>query len=61
MSYSKSLYSLLTRPKADSELRNLVYGLARIPSGEAVSFYRRPIFAAALVAAVFVLLNIIFW
>jgi SSS family solute:Na+ symporter len=55
------LISLLTRPKADSELRNLVYGLARIPSDEAVSFYRRPIFAAALVAAVFVLLNIIFW
>jgi SSS family solute:Na+ symporter len=55
------LVSLVTRPKPDSELQNLVYGLARIPSGEAVPFYRRPIFAAVLVAAVFVLLNVIFW
>jgi SSS family solute:Na+ symporter len=55
------LVSLVTRPKPDSELQNLVYGLALIPSGEAVPFYRRPIFAAALVAAVFVILNVIFW
>jgi hypothetical protein len=32
-----------------------------MPSGEAVPFYRRPIFAAALVAAVFVGLNVLFW
>jgi solute:Na+ symporter, SSS family len=55
------LVSLVTRPKPDSELQNLVYGQDQIPSGEAVPFYRRPIFAAVLVAAVFVLLNVIFW
>ncbi len=55
------LVSLVTRPKPDSELQNLVYGLTRIPSDGAVPFYRRPIFAAALVAAVFVILNVIFW
>jgi SSS family solute:Na+ symporter len=55
------LVSLATKPKPDSELQNLVYGLTRIPSDGAVPFYRRPIFAAALVGAVFVLLNIIFW
>jgi SSS family solute:Na+ symporter len=55
------LVSLVTRAKPDSELHNLVYGLALIPSAEAVPFYRRPIFAAALVALVFVVLNVIFW
>jgi SSS family solute:Na+ symporter len=53
--------SLATKPKPDSELKNLVYGLALIPSDDVVPLYRRPIFAAALVAAVLVLLNIIFW
>jgi len=55
------LVSLVTKPKPYSELKNLVYGLALMPSGEAVPFYRRPIFAAALVAAVFVGLNVLFW
>jgi SSS family solute:Na+ symporter len=55
------LVSLATRPKPDSELRNLVYGLALIPSDDVVPLYRRPIFAAALVAAALVGLNIVFW
>ncbi len=55
------LVSLVTTPKPVSELRNLVYGLTSMPSEEAVPLYRRPIFAAALVAAVFVVLNLIFW
>jgi SSS family solute:Na+ symporter len=55
------LVSLVTRPKPDSELRNLVYGLALIPSDDVVPLYRRPIFAAALVAAVLVGLNVVFW
>jgi SSS family solute:Na+ symporter len=55
------LVSLVTRPKPDSELRNLVYGLALMPSDDAVPLYRQPIFAAALVAAMLVLLNVIFW
>jgi SSS family solute:Na+ symporter len=55
------LVSLATKPRPDSELRGLVYGLVVLPSDGVVPFYRRPIFAAALVAAVFVILNIIFW
>ena len=55
------LVSLATTPKPDSELRNLVYGLSEMPPGAVVPFYRRPLFAAALVAAVFAGLNILFW
>jgi SSS family solute:Na+ symporter len=55
------LVSLFTRPKPDAELEGLVYGFASMPAERAVPFYRRPIFAAALVAAVFVYLNVIFW
>jgi SSS family solute:Na+ symporter len=55
------LVSLVTRPKPDSELRNLVYGLSPMPSDGVVPWYRRPIFAAALVAAAFVGLNLLFW
>jgi len=53
--------SLVTKPKAASELRGLVYGLSALPSEDAVPVYRRPVFAAALVAAVFVFLNVVFW
>ena len=55
------LVSLVTRPRAASELQGLVYGLAPLPSEGVVPIYRRPIFAAALVAAIFVCLNLIFW
>ena len=55
------LVSLVTKPKPDSELRDLVYGLAPLPFEPAVPFYRRPIFGAAIVAAAFVCLTLIFW
>ena len=55
------LISLVTIPKPDSELQGLVYGLSPLPSEEAVRFYRRPIFGAAIVAAVFICLTVIFW
>jgi SSS family solute:Na+ symporter len=55
------LVSLVTTPKPASELHGLVYGFASLPSEEDVPFYRQPIFAAALVAAIFVCLNLIFW
>jgi len=55
------LVSLVTKPKPDSELRNLVYGLALVPPDDVVPLYRRPIFAAALVATVLVALNVVFW
>jgi SSS family solute:Na+ symporter len=53
--------SLLTKPKRDSELRGLVYGLTDIPSEQLVPLYKRPIFWAAIVAIGFVILNLLFW
>jgi SSS family solute:Na+ symporter len=55
------LVSLATKPKPASELQGLVYGFGSLPSEEDVPMYRRPIFAAGLVAIVFVCLNLIFW
>ena len=53
--------SLLTRPKPDEALTGLVYGLTPIPPVEEVSLVHRPIFWAAVVTLVFVVLQIIFW
>ena len=53
--------SLMTKPKSDEELKDLVYGLTPIPKQEHVSWFQSPIFWAAVVAIVFVILQIIFW
>ncbi len=53
--------SLMTRPKDDRELEGLVYGLTQLPSSGHLPLYRRPIFWAAVIAGVFVVLQIIFW
>ena len=53
--------SYLTRPKPDSELKDLVYGLTPIPKAEHVSWMQSPVFWAVVVAVVFVILQIIFW
>ncbi|MDM7924571.1 MAG: sodium:solute symporter family protein [bacterium] len=53
--------SLLTKPKPDKELTGLVYGQTEIPSEGHFPFYKRSIFWAGVVAAVFVILNILFW
>jgi solute:Na+ symporter, SSS family len=53
--------SYLTRPKPVGELTGLVYGFTKLPSESDVPIYQRPIFWAAVVAVVFVILNIIFW
>jgi SSS family solute:Na+ symporter len=55
------LVSLVTEPKPEAELHGLVYGLSALPREEAVPFYRRPIFGAAIVAAVFIGLTVLFW
>src|SRR5277367_6334732 len=52
--------SLMTAPKAESELHNLVYGLTKIPH-EDVPWYKRPTPLAVIVIAGLVLLNILFW
>src|SRR5438309_9346262 len=53
--------SLAGKPRPDSELTGLVYGQTEIPPIENVPLYHKPIFWAGVVAAVFVVLNIIFW
>jgi SSS family solute:Na+ symporter len=53
--------SCMTKPKPDSELKDLVYGLTPIPKTEHVSWFQSPIFWAVVVAVSFVILQIIFW
>ena len=53
--------SYLTKPKPDSELAGLVYGVTAIPHEAEVPLYQRPAFWAVVVAVVFFVLNIIFW
>src|SRR5579872_4390895 len=53
--------SLLTKPKSDEELKDLVYGLTPIPKQEHVSMSHSPIFWGTVVAIVFVILQVIFW
>jgi len=53
--------SLATRPRPEAELRGLVYGLTEVPSEGHLPLYRRPIFWAGVVAAAFLLLNVMFW
>jgi SSS family solute:Na+ symporter len=53
--------SLLTKPKPEAELTNLVYGCTVIPSEGDLPVWQRPVFWAGIVAVVFIALNIIFW
>jgi SSS family solute:Na+ symporter len=53
--------SLLTKPKPDSELVGLVYGVTPIPQEGDLAIWQRPIFWGAVVFVVFVLLNIWVW
>ena len=53
--------SLMTKPKADEELVGLVYGVTPLPHEAEVPMWERPLFWAIVVAAVFVVLNILVW
>ncbi|HZQ43133.1 MAG TPA: sodium:solute symporter family protein [Acidobacteriaceae bacterium] len=55
------IISMMTRPRPESELNGLVYGATVIPHDGATTIWQKPIFWACIVAAVFVVLNIIFW
>jgi SSS family solute:Na+ symporter len=55
-----SVVSLMSAPKAESELQNLVYGLTRIPH-EDVPWYKRPAPLALILVAALVILNVVFW
>jgi SSS family solute:Na+ symporter len=50
-----------TKPKSDKELTGLVYGCTELPSEGHLPLWRRPIFWAVISAALFVILQIIFW
>jgi SSS family solute:Na+ symporter len=53
--------SLLTKPKLDSELKGLVYGVTEIPTESYVTVFHRPWFWAVAVAVLFVVVNVVFW
>ena len=53
--------SYMTKPKPEIELSGLVYGVTAIPREADVALFLRPVFWAAVVGVVFVILNIIFW
>jgi len=53
--------SLVTKPKPESKLVGLVYGATDIPSDRHMPVYQRPVFWAAVVAVVFVTVNVLFW
>jgi SSS family solute:Na+ symporter len=53
--------SLCTKPKPEAELRNLVMGLTPLPDEGPCPWYQRPMLWAALLTAVLVAVNVIFW
>ena len=53
--------SLLTRPKPVEELTGLVYGCTVLPSEGHLPLWKRPIFWAVISAALFLILQMIFW
>jgi solute:Na+ symporter, SSS family len=55
------LVSFFTRPRAEAELRNLVYGLTALPREGGVAWYRRPTLIAIAAGIVCLLLNFLFW
>jgi SSS family solute:Na+ symporter len=53
--------SLASKPKAESELRSLVYGLTEILHEKGVPWFRRPAPLALLAAGLCVLLNFVYF
>jgi SSS family solute:Na+ symporter len=53
--------SLVTKPKPEAELQNLVLGLTPLPNDGRCPWYRAPKFWASAVAVVLIAVNIIFW
>jgi SSS family solute:Na+ symporter len=53
--------SLITKPKTDAELKNLVYGVTEMPPKGDSPWYKRPGPLAVVVIAVLVVVNLIFW
>ncbi len=52
--------TLVTRPKPESELHGLVYGLTRLPQEGGVPWYEKPVTLALIVVVALVILNVTF-
>jgi SSS family solute:Na+ symporter len=55
------IVSYMTKPKTELELKGLVFGCTELPSEGHLPLIQRPVFWAAVVGAVFVILQVIFW
>jgi SSS family solute:Na+ symporter len=55
------LVSLVTRPRADEELKGLVYSLTPRAKDEGLKWYQKPSYLAILVIILLVVLNVVFW
>ena len=55
------LVSLVSKPKPEAELKDLVYGLTDMPRLSSVPWHQRPKFWAAVIAVILIVVNIIFW
>ena len=55
------LVSLATRPRPESELRGLVFGLTEMPKDPGMPWFKRPAPLAWVVGIIAILLNIWFW
>jgi SSS family solute:Na+ symporter len=53
--------SLAGRPRAEADLKGLVYGLTEMPENRNEPWHRRPVVLAVIVFAVTIALNIIYW
>jgi len=53
--------SSFTRPRPAAELTGVVYGCTVVPSEEHLPLWKRPIFWAVISAALFLILQMIFW
>ncbi len=55
------IVSLMTQPKTDADLKNLVYGVTEMPPKGDAPWYKRPGPLAVVVIAVLVVVNLLFW
>jgi SSS family solute:Na+ symporter len=55
------IVSMATRPKPETELKGLVYGVTEIPREEHFSLVHRPAFWAVVVSVVLVIFNLLLW
>ena len=55
------IVTMFTKPKAENDLKDLVYGLTRIPSMGRLPLFKRPMVWASVLGLAFVILNVIFW